>query len=207
MHFQIWIVYFSEREHIGNKLQGPRMLHFLFVRRDSRAILGVVRCHMSKFHCPCSLTVAKQPAWSGEALCQGLMANIGWLHGEGARIRLPAPGNPTNDLLEVDGVPSHAKAEKSFCNTGTLRGHRNNLYNYGRTGLATSEITESDGLPSAEFAQKSHINKWCHSESDRSATGNLRDSNESYSFYHLVNGQVGLHWKSSQVAMLRTLGS
>jgi hypothetical protein len=48
----------------------------------------------------------------------------------------------TNDL-EVDGVPSHAKAEKSFCNTGTLRGHRNNLYNYGRTGLATSEITET----------------------------------------------------------------
>ena len=136
-----------------------------------------------------SLTVAKQQAWSVQALCQGLMANIGWLHSPSQCSKSRLHSFVTNDL-EVDGVPSHAKAEKSFCNTGTLRGHRNNLYNYGRTGLATSEITEtyktkmeSDGLPSAQFAQKSHINKRCHSESDRSATGR------------------GLHWKSTQVAM------
>ena len=168
-------------------------------------------------------TVAKQQGWSGEALCQGLVANVGWLHSEGARIRISAEeqhqrtpwipaffaappssrksslhGYITNKLLQGDRIPEHARPKQSFCNTGTLRGHRNNLYNFGRTGLASSEITEtykvkqeSDGVPASQFAQKSHINKWCHSEADYNITGTLRDQNDVYAFYHVVHGQVG----------------
>ena len=36
-----------------------------------------------------SLTVAKQQAWSVQALCQGLMANIGWLHSPSQRQQIP----------------------------------------------------------------------------------------------------------------------
>ena len=167
-------------------------------------------------------TVAKHQGWSAEALCQGLMANVGWLHSEGARIRMSpqemhqrttcipaffgAPPSArksslhqflTSELLGGDAIPAHAQASQSFCGTGTLRGHRNNLFNFGRTGLSSSEVTEtyktkseSDGVPASQFAQKNHINKWCHSEADRSITGNLRDNNIVYSFYHLVHGQV-----------------
>ena len=168
-------------------------------------------------------TIAKKQGWSSEALCQGLAANIGWLHSEGARIRMSveeqhqrtpwipaffaAPpssrksslhGYITNKLLQGDRIPQHASPKQSFCNTGTLRGHRNNLYNFGRTGLASSEVTEtykvkqeSDGVPASQFAQKSHINKWCHSEPDYNVTGSMRDQNDVYAFYHVVHGQVG----------------
>ena len=167
-------------------------------------------------------TIAKQQGWSSEALCQGLAANVGWLHSEGARIRISAAeqhqrtpwipaffgapascrksslhGYITGKLLQSDSTPEHARPKQCFSNAGTLRGHRNNLWNFGRTGLASSEITETykvrnegDGVPASQFAQKSHINKWCHSEADYNVTGTMRDQNDVYAFYHLVHGQV-----------------
>lgn len=132
-----------------------------------------------------------------EALCQGLMAAAGELHHEGTRISIRPDENHgmttaipsffgappscnqlpctsfSDDLLGVPGIRRYAS------NNGTLRGHRNNLWNFKRTGLAPSEVTETyktsksgDGAPLSQFAQKSHVNKWCHSEPDRSVRPN-----------------------------------
>ena len=167
--------------------------------------------------------IGKAEGWPLEALCQGLMAGVGWLHHEGTRISIQQEENHgrttaipsffaappscrktslhqflTDDLLGVSGIPKYAKAKEAFRNSGTLRGHRNNLYNFGRTGLATSEVTgtyrtskSGDGVPASQFAQKSNINKWCHSEPDRSITGQMRYQHDVYAFYHLVYGQIG----------------
>ena len=167
--------------------------------------------------------IGKAEGWPLEALCQGLMAGVGWLHHEGTRISIQRDENHgrttaipsffaappscrktslhqflTDDLLGVPGIPKYAQAKEAFSNSGTLRGHRNNLYNFSRTGLATSEVTETyrtsksgDGIPPSQFAQKSHVNKWCHSEPDRSITGQVRDQHDMYAFYHLVYGQIG----------------
>ena len=98
--------------------------------------------------------------------------------------------------LKLMGYQVMPKPRKAFATLVLCEGTATTCTTTVVLGWPPGEITEtyktkmeSDGFPSAEFAQKSHINKWCHSESDRSATGNLRDSNESYSFYHLVHGQ------------------
>ena len=107
--------YFSEREtRLGTNCKAQECSISCFVRRDSWAILGVVRCHMSKFHCPCSLTVAKQQAWSVQALCQGLMANIGWLHSPSQCQQIPPSFLCDKWSRSWWGYQGHAKSREKL---------------------------------------------------------------------------------------------
>ena len=164
-------------------------------------------------------TTSAVSGWHAEALLQGVFANTGWLEHHGTRIRL-RPGEAHERAPGIPGhygaPPSNGKSsllrfilkfllpegdvgEAMRCQvaSGTTRGHRNNFYNYRRSGLATAEITEAyktsatdPEISRAQLANKSMICKWVNAEDDASITGLGMDDHPTYAYYHLTSGQI-----------------
>ena len=151
----------------------------------------------------------------------GLFALTGFLEHEGTRLRMnqaekharaptiagifgsQAPRRKSSmqkwmlDLLECDELPDGLRSGKCLTSDGTLRGHRNNLFHYKRSGLFTSEISETykttftdPAIPLAKLASKTHLNKWLHIEFDKSIVGAYVDDNPQYAFFHWCIGHV-----------------
>ena len=101
------------------------------------------------------------------------------------------------ELLDIDTLPHGVKGSAAIATDATIKGHRNNLYSYRRSGLSSTELSETyktswtdPSIPQAKLAAKSLINKFVHSERDASLTGAMVDDNSNYSFYHWIIGHV-----------------
>ena len=94
------------------------------------------------------------------------------------------------------GVPDVVRHGTCTAVDGTLRGHRNNLYNYGRSGLSTDEISsayktsQSEDAVGNHFANRQKMCTFVHCETDSVVTGGRTERYDMYSWYHLVYGQV-----------------
>ena len=100
-------------------------------------------------------------------------------------------------LLNEEALPQGLRDGMCMAADGTIRGHRNNFFNYRRSGLLTSEISEcyktsfTDASNAAsKLASRSHLNKWLHGEHDKSITGANQDDTKDYLFFHWVVGQI-----------------
>jgi hypothetical protein len=166
-------------------------------------------------------TTAAVAGWHAEALLQGVCVNTGWLEHHATRIRLrPGEAHERTPLIpgHYGAPPSNGKSSllkwitkylldfdfgdldagmKCMVASGTVRGHRNNLYAHRRSGLASSEVTETYKTSATDseisrslLANKSMVCKWVNSEDDASITGLGTDNHPAYLFYHLVSGQI-----------------
>ncbi|CAJ1375581.1 unnamed protein product [Effrenium voratum] len=167
-------------------------------------------------------TMCKAQGWCAEAALQGLFTVTGWLEHVDTRIQISEgeehARTPTlaaffgsrasnrkssmhkwllQELLDIDTLPHGVKGSAAIATDATMKGHRNNLYNYRRSGLSSTELSETyktswtdPSIPQAKLAAKSLINKFVHSERDASLTGATVDDNPHYSFYHWIIGHV-----------------
>ncbi|CAJ1403999.1 unnamed protein product, partial [Effrenium voratum] len=167
-------------------------------------------------------TMCKAQGWWAEAALQGLFTVTGWLEHVDTRIQISEgeehARTPTlaaffgsrasnrkssmhkwllQELLDIDTLPHGVKGSAAIATDATIKGHRNNLYNYRRSGLSSTELSETyktswtdPSIPQAKLAAKSLINKFVHSERDASLTGAMVDDNSNYSFYHWIIGHV-----------------
>ena len=111
------------------------------------------------------------------------------------------------ELLDVPSLPAGLRASACIATDATSKGHRNNLWNFRRSGLSTTELSEcyktsytDAGIPQSKLASKSLVNKFVHSERDASLTGAMIDDNASYAFFHWCIGHVS---PTSEVLSLR----
>ena len=154
-------------------------------------------------------------------LCAGLFALTGFLEHHGTRLlaseqekhmRVPTIaafwGSRASQrkssllewvmkFLENPELPEGLRGCACMTNEGTARGHRNNFYNFNRSGLFTSEVSEvyktsftDPGTPTSKMASKPQLNKWLHGEKDKSCIGSGVDDHSEYMFFHWVVGQV-----------------
>ncbi|CAJ1410204.1 unnamed protein product [Effrenium voratum] len=166
-------------------------------------------------------TMCKAQGWCAEAALQGLFTVTGWLEHVDTRIQISegeehartplaaffgsrASNRKSSmhkwllqELLDIDTLPHGVKGSAAIATDATIKGHRNNLYNYRRSGLSSTELSETyktswtdPSIPQAKLAAKSLINKLVHSERDASLTGAMVDDNSNYSFYHWIIGHV-----------------
>ena len=77
-----------------------------------------------------------------------------------------------------------------------MKGHRTNLFNYRRSGIATDECScayktkdteEGKGL---HFPTRQKVCQWVHCEADSAVTALFPEQHTEYSFFHFVWGQV-----------------
>ena len=102
------------------------------------------------------------------------------------------------DLLGATGLPEGVKDSCCIATDGTIKGHRNNLWNYKRSGLSSTEISEcyktsltDPAIPPSKLASKSLMNKFVHGERDASISGAMKDESVRYLFFHWVIGHTG----------------
>ena len=97
------------------------------------------------------------------------------------------------ELLADGNLPDGVKQSGCICTDGTVRGHRNNLWNFRRSGLSSecykTSLTDP-GIPQSKLASKSLVNKFVHSERDASISGAMRDESTRYLFFHWVIGHT-----------------
>lgn len=137
-------------------------------------------------------SVCRREQWPEEAFHQGIMALIGWMEHHGTRLHVRGPsghsrttnvpalyGAPPSmrkssmlsylqKLLDSEDIPEILREWRACCGDGTLRGHKNNLYNYSRSGLVNSEVSTayktsmSDDVAGAHFASRAAWSTWAH---------------------------------------------
>ena len=168
-------------------------------------------------------TICIRQRWAPELIRQRQVANIGCLEqvdtglaisAEDEHTRTPdvpsmavAPPSMrkssahkfiTKTLLSGGRVRKILKEGSCLSETGTIKGHRTNLYNYRRSGIATDECScayktkdteEGKGL---HFPARQTMCQWVHCESDSAVAAIAPDKHANYSFFHLVCGQVRL---------------
>jgi hypothetical protein len=165
-------------------------------------------------------TICKREGWSPEGLHQGLLTNIGWLEATDTRLILRQGDDHTRSTavpgfgamppsyrkssehkfivrrsVDVENAPDEIRQGLCQVREGTLRGHRTNLYNYSRSGIATDEASTTYKTRQTEDTQSLHLQSrgvmctFVNCERDACVTGAQPDHNDSYNFYHSVWGQ------------------
>ena len=180
--------------------------------------------------------VARREGWTPEALLQGLMVNTGWLEHHCTRLlereddqhgrtpNLPAfgAGDPsarksslkryiTKILWDCPAAPDEIRSGLIASGDGTIRGHRNNLLQFNRSGTVGDEVTSIyECGPLSEHAKGIHwiprqkMNTYVNCECDAVITAQGPIHLENYAFVHYVLGQpegIEHAWRPSPIGV------
>ena len=102
----------------------------------------------------------------------------------------------TATVLSGIRVPEAIREGKCLCVDGGLKGHRTNLYVHSRSCISTDEIAcaykckQSLDATGIHFAVKQKVCTYVHCEPDKAVTAISPFASSTYSFFHLVYGQL-----------------
>ena len=102
----------------------------------------------------------------------------------------------STSMFDNDYAPDELRHGLCTCADGSIKGHRTNLHNYARSGLATDEVSSaykthfSEDTTGLHFASRQKMCTFVNCEIDSSVTGHDPAHFSEYSFYHLVYGQI-----------------